>query len=131
MTPAPSSQIARHTAGSRADSRVCQPALGINACAVARPNAGLQVLMFDAPMPYVCVAAGHLSGLALSGLRYTGRGFAAQQLIEEWNARRALSAKVSSWFITNSSGRISWELYGACKTFSIASGPSPNYRKFP
>jgi hypothetical protein len=38
--------------------------------------------------------AGHLSGLALGGLRQVGRGFAAQQLIEEWNARRALSAKV-------------------------------------
>lgn len=38
-------------------------------------------------------AAGHLSGLALSGLQQVGRGFAAQQLIEEWNARRALSAK--------------------------------------
>lgn len=37
---------------------------------------------------------GHLPGLALSGLRYVGRGFAAQQLIEEWNSRRALSAKV-------------------------------------
>jgi hypothetical protein len=40
------------------------------------------------------IAAGHLSGLALGGLRHVGRGFAAQQLIEEWNARRALSAKV-------------------------------------
>ncbi len=38
--------------------------------------------------------AGHLPGLALSGLRHVGRGFAAQQLIEEWAARRALSAKV-------------------------------------
>ena len=39
-------------------------------------------------------SAGHLPGLALSGLRHVGRGFAAQQLIEEWNARRALSVKV-------------------------------------
>jgi hypothetical protein len=45
-------------------------------------------------MCVAALAAGHLSGLALSSLRQVGRGFAAQQLIEEWNARRALSAKV-------------------------------------
>lgn len=50
------------------------------------------MLMQQSAMP----TAGHLPGLALSGLHYVGRGFAAQQLIEEWNARRALSAKVLS-----------------------------------
>lgn len=38
---------------------------------------------------------GHLNGLALSGLTYTARGFAAQQLLEEWNARGALSTKAT------------------------------------
>ncbi len=36
-----------------------------------------------------------IAGVALNSLRQRGRGFAAQQVLEEWQSRGALSAKVS------------------------------------